>query len=924
MVALSKSRTVAAFVAILAIAAANAQFGPVVTPSPTGASTPAPRDLPNVSATMKAAIGEMGQYDINTMTVSIPPGVTTENPVGPDGITYPPAAIAYGQWVNETLIRALIANQSIGSLFNSPTATNKRKAPPVDWWRALQSSLYDWSKDSSPLLFGLDSVHGVNYADGATLFPQQIGTAATFDPRHAFNAGQVTSRESRYLGIPWAFSPILGIAVQPSWPRVYETFGEDPFLASRMGVSIIEGLQQAPPPGMFPDLCDSASNLTNLLCPQHAVAACMKHFVGYSNARTGRDRTPAWIPDNFLLQYFVPSFKAAVQEAGVLSAMENYIEVNGRPVVTSEMYLKTLLREALTFQGMLVTDYNEIPAVFNFHNAATSLKDAVYQAINQTSIDMGMYSNPNAFAETLAENLATLFQEGRLSEDRLIESAARVIELKGKLGLTTASPVPPSQSMPTDSYATHASTPDGETCFFGCPEHHEMAYNATRDSMTLLENDGILPLDPANLPGKRIAVVGRACNSVPYMAGGWTVHWQGSHDPADFPYGTTVLDELRGRYGSANVVYSPGCSLEEGSSCTDEELANATTAATMSLATIVCVGEAPYAEIFGDIYNLTVPGGQIPMVEAIKKVTPNIITVLVEGRPRVLGSIPGNSRAVLHAYLPGPFGGRAIVETLLGIHRPNGRLPVTYPKYLSDGPLQYWRRYSADQFGDFEPQWEFGRGMAYEKFMYSSITAALVELSDIRVNVTVTNWGPQTASHTVPLFITQTGRPMPAEVKLLMDVIKVHDLAPGASAVIDFKVDLFSLGYYNEVGCKCLAIRPTFATVGTDKPATSPPTGNTVHVDLGLAPHGPDDVIDLNECPLEPYFRARMVKSAFSPSGAPPSAGLGESEDYFMSSVVCFVGGVIATCLLVFFVRRKNRARSDSASSVQLFEPSGV
>jgi len=915
------SRIVVVCVAATLVTLSLAQFGPVVTPSPpTAKPTPAP-PLPNVSAMMLGAIREMGQYDINTMTVDIPAGVTPTNPTGPDGITYPAAAIAYGQWVNETLIKALIANASIGSLFNSPTATNKRKAPPVEWWRALQTSLYEWAiavEDPSPMLFGLDSVHGVNYADGATLFPQQIGVAATFDPEHAFNAGTVTSRESRYLGIPWAFSPILGIAVQPSWPRVYETYGEDPTLASRMGVGLITGMQQAPPASMFPDRC--TGNATQ--CPKHAVAACMKHFVGYSDSRTGRDRTPAWIPDNFLLQYFVPSFAAAVAEANVLSVMENYIEVNGRPVVTSEMYLKTLLRDALSFQGVLVTDYNEIPAVWNFHNAATSLRDAVYQAINQTSIDIGMYSSPSAFSTTLAEDIAHLYQEGRIDGDRIIESAARVIQLKGKLGLFDGSPVPPQQTMPIDSYRTHSATPAGETCFFGCPEHHAMAYNATRDSMTLLENDGILPLNASNLPGKRIAVVGRSCNSVPYMAGGWTVHWQGSHDPADFPYGTTVLDEFRARFGSDNVVYSPGCSLEEGSSCTAEELQNATTTATMAVVTIVCVGEAPYAEIVGDIYNLTLPGGQIALVEALHGVNPHIVTVLIEGRPRVLGAIPSLSRAVLHAYLPGPFGGRAITESLLGIHRPCGRLPITYPKYLSDGPLQYWRRYSADQFGDFEPQWEFGHSKPYDLFLYSGITAALHELSDIEVNATVTNWGSATATQTVPLFITQTGRPMPAEVKLLMDIRKIT-LAPGESGQVNFKFSLFNLRYYNEVGCKCLAIRPTFATVGTSKPMVNPPGGNTVKVELGLAPHGPDDIIDLSECPLEPYFRARMVKSAFAPSGAPPPAGLGESEDYFMSSVVCFVGGVIATCLLVFFVRRKNRARHES-STVQLFEPSGV
>jgi beta-glucosidase len=902
---------------------------------PTPAPTPSPPSLPPrpLTPNVRAEIGEMSQFDIADVIIDIPAGVTLENPTK-DGITYPAAAIEYGLWFDEARVSDLVNTSQVGSIFNNPVSgVSPKTAPTADWWRALQQRLYELSANNgtrSPILYGLDSVHGVNYAYGATLFPQQIGIAATFDEDMAFTVGEVTSRESRYLGIPWAFAPILGIAVQPSWPRVYETFGEDPHVASMMGRGVIMGMQQPPPPTMFPDRCMNTSR--NASCPQYALAACMKHFIGYSNSRTGRDRTPAWIPDNILMQYFAPSFQAAI-DANVLSAMENYIQVNGRPVVASELYLNFLLREVMAFTGMLVTDYNEIFALVDWHYAARDYKEATMLSINATTIDMGMFQSTN-YSLTFTEHLADLWANRNISTLRLTESAARVLTLKNKLGLFGGTPVPRPQSIPTDAYRNYTSTPANETCFFGCPEHHAAALNVTRASMTLLQNDGILPLRAATVGTKPIALIGPGCNSVPIMAGGWTNHWQGSTNASDFAYGTTLFDELSVTFPGA--TYSPGCSLNDGTVCTPEQLSDATTKAAAASVVIVCVGEAPYAEIQGDIYDLTLPGGQIQLVDAIYAVNPNIITVLIEGRPRLLKTIPSQSRAILHAYLPGPFGGQAIAETLTGVNNPSGRLPITYPKHANGAPLQYWRTYSADHssyndfagvmVSDFDVEWEFGHGVSYGQFVYTDVVAELQEAAFIIVQVTVMNIGVA-GWHSIPLFITQTGRPMPAEVKKLIQVRRLH-LNNFESANVTFNVSITdALMYYNEVNCRFIAIRPTFVIIGTASSKEASPLRQELTLTLPknyVAPSMNDGVIGLNSCPWGPYYMNKILASSFvaTPTTSSPPSPPDESDEYFMSSVVCFVGGVIATCFLVFFVRRRNRHMRQDA--VQLFEPSGV
>lgn len=774
--------------------------------------------------------------------------------------------------LNETLVIELLEARRIGSILNSPSSGNSY-VPSVDEWRALQKRLYELSTQHGtkiPIVYGLDSVHGANYIFGATLFPQQIGAAATFNTTVAYMSGRITALETRYAGIPWVFSPILGIAVQPSWARVYETFGEDTHLATKMGVAIINGLQSPPPLGM--NLPPEA---------QHLTAACIKHYIGYPNVRTGHDRTPVYLPMNILMQYFAPPFQAAIN-AGALSAMENYIELNGKPVVASRLILKTLLRDIMKFSGMLVTDYNEIYNLFDFHRAVGSYKDAVAESLNRTTIDMGMIGSlaQPGWYPYLTDTINELIGEGRLTVQRVAQSAYNVLTMKRVLGLRAGSPVPQVTS--------------GE-CFFGCDSHRDAGLDAARQSIVLLQNkNGFLPL-PSTASGlvRKLGVIGQACNNKGLLAGGWTVHWQGTSNNSAFPYGSTVLDELTKAYHPAAVSFSEGCNVTEDSVCGADHLANAIQIASESDYVVVCVGERHYAEKPGDIDDLTLPGQQIGMVNKLAAVNPKIVVVLVEGRPRILQNIPDIVPAIVHAFLPGPSGGQAIAEVLTGAINPSGRLPITYPRTINNAPIQYWRKYSANTGNDYDVQWTFGHGLSYSTVVYSQMTANFSS-SDayFYATVTVSNVQGPAVDEVVLLYSTQSFRAITPEVQQLRAFTKVR-LQPGESRQVTLQVFWQDLAYYDEYNCQRLDKAPVTFMISNQSASAMIPVPFQWPCDIW------GDIMSENTGSGQQLQPSSSVPTT---GGSPPS-----TPDYFISSIVCFGAGGIGTVFIVVWLRKRNQ-----------------
>ncbi|KAF9914935.1 hypothetical protein BX616_007275 [Lobosporangium transversale] len=532
-----------------------------------------------------------------------------------------------------------------------------------------------------PVIYGLDSVHGANYVDGAVIFPQQIGLAATFNTTLAYEAGRITAKDTRAAGIPWVFAPILDIAVHKLWPRVYETFGEDPHVSSTMGAAIIRGLQG------------------NYKKDRTRVAGCMKHFIGYSASRNGQDKASAWIPDNLLMDYFVPPFRAAVN-AGVATAMETYIDVNGQPVVGSHFYLTELLRNQLKFEGMLVTDWQELDRLYTEHRSVPSLKEAALQCLKQTSMNMIMVPESKSFSE----NAGLLVQEGKLGRERLVSSVAKVLQLKKDLGLFDQ----PFSDPKLLSYV-------------GSKQDIDAAKDAVRESITVLRNNkGALPLRKNQT--KKIAITGPAANSLRALSGGWSIKWQGAETDEWFQgRGETILSGLIKEFGEGHVAYAESIDFDGNS------ISNSTASAPLDDAiqgadsVILCLGEGPYAEIVGNINDLDLPNGQLDLVrkvsERIKGTSTKLILILVEGRPRGLQDVVEKVDAIVLAYLPGPWGGHPIAEILSGAVNPSGRIPMTYPNGSSDMTTNYYRM----GVDPYKPLFPFSAGISYSLVEYSDL-----------------------------------------------------------------------------------------------------------------------------------------------------------------------------------------------------------
>jgi len=660
--------------------------------------------------------------------------------------------------LNTTRLAAVFRKYHIGSILNSPFTLGPcggKNGWSAGEWKELLRRIHSTAQEVGilPPLYGIDSVHGANYIYGATLFPQQINAAASFNRELVWAMGRVQGKDTKAGGIPWLFAPILGINTQPLWSRSFETFGECPYLAAEMGKAIIRGIQTDSDPD-FPGLPPAA--------------ACMKHFIAYPAAVTGHDRSPIELNARTVKSLYAPPFWAAVREAGVKSAMEAYTEVSGVPMASSREYLVDLLREEMGFEGMLVTDYNEIANLHQFHFVAENMRESVRLAMLDTSIDMSM--NP-PLAVGFADALLDLIKAGVVPEARVDTSVARVLALKEWLGLLD------------DPFHLLDAFPALEASV-GSPKDKAVALALARESIVLLENpDGLLPLDPDRMAGKRILVTGRGCHSLGMQSGGWTLHWQGARRNEVFTEGSTYLEGLKARFPLAEIRYRPGVSVT-GRDLGEAEALREAEAADL---VVVCVGESTYAEKPGDINDLALPAGQLAYVEALMSAGPPVVAVLVEGRARVLGPALDQAAAVLDVMLAGPSGGQALAEIVAGDVNPSGRLPFTYPSFTGVAPQQYYRKPSSlcttgravlpFKYIDCPRQWDFGHGLSYTSFAYVNVSLSATEIDEdtpLQVSLTVVNTGQRAGKEAVLLFVTDKVRRVTPEYKLLKRFEKVE------------------------------------------------------------------------------------------------------------------------------------------------------
>jgi len=697
------------------------------------------------SLTIKDKVGEMTQLTLGTIMVGSP--YDLKEP----------------QQLDTAKVRRVLLDYRVGSILN---CGNHEHTPEV--WHTFISGIQAAaaSKLSGvPVLYGIDAIHGATYTAGAVLGPQQIGLAATWDTELVRKGAQNTAREVAASGIPWNFSPVVDLGRDPRWPRFWETFGEDPFLASKMGVAMVRGFQEGPSP----------------------IAATLKHFLGYGMTLSGKDRTPAWIPERQLREYFVPSFQACV-DAGAMSIMVNSGEMNGIPVHSNKSILTDLLRGDMGFEGVVVTDWEDVKYLVTRHRIAHDYKEAARMAI-EAGIDMAMVPIDLEFSDALLE----LVEEGSVTEERLDVSVRRILTMKYRLGLFENGGFPPS----LDTYPAKESL-------------EEAAARAALESITLLKNERqnavaanqtILPIggDGINWDGK-VFVTGPTAHSLNALNGGWTGTWQGMDPKYNTPGRPTLVEAMESRFGSSSIVRED---LDMEFTPDDIDRVVKSIRRTRPDCVVLGLGEMPYTEIVGNIDDISLFSNQQDLVRAVHATGTPIVAVFIEGRPRSFADVEPLMDAIVMAYLPGDYGADAIAQVLDGSFNPSGRLPFTWPRFASSH-MTYDHKYTEQigtKFGSdaFNPQFRFGDGMSYSNVMYSDLQSVQADygMNDVmEFTITLTNTSRRNVTEVVHLFSQDSVATITPSVDRLRAFQRI-DLDPMETKEVRFELAVQELAFVN-------------------------------------------------------------------------------------------------------------------------------
>jgi len=670
--------------------------------------------------------------------------------------------------VDSAKLHDVVVRRGVGALLNVAYV-----AMAPEEWRDLNAQIARAAARSRlriPVVYGIDAVHGQHYQTTSTIFPHNIAMAATFNPSLVRRANEITAYETRASGIAWNFAPVLDLGRHPAWPRYYETFGEDPYVASVLGREAVLGNQLDPFPAINALLGTSAPRPK--VGGRVFVAASAKHFLGYSMPLSGKDRTTAWIPERELRELFLPSFRTAIQ-AGISTVMVNSGDINGIPVHSDRTILTDLLRKELGFTGVTDSDWEDIIRLYRVHRVAANNKDAVRQAV-MAGIDMSMV--PDNW--TFTDDLIALVKEGAVPMSRIDEAVRRILRLKADLGLFENPGPEPSM-----------------IANIGAPAFQTVSRDAANEAITLLKNEGgLLPLAKTS----KVFVTGPTADNVLSIYGGWSFTWQGN-DTLMYPKGIkTLLAAVREKVGAANVTYVPGASLTD-----TLDVAAAVAAARGANVAIVALGEGAYAETPGNIDDLTLPQAQLRLARAIEQSGVPVVLALYHGRPRILRDAVDGARAIVTGYETGPYGGEALASVLFGDVNPSGKLPFSWPRSTGAILVPYDRARPADIGGTdttnrgYNPEWPFGHGLSYTTFAYSNLRVATPTVGardSVRVSVTVTNTGRRPGKETVLLYVRDVVASVAPPVRRLRRFEKVT-LEPGASRTVNFSLAARELSF---------------------------------------------------------------------------------------------------------------------------------
>jgi beta-glucosidase len=670
-------------------------------------------------------------------------------------------------------LRKALIDYKIGSVLN--TANNRARTP--EKWFEIISQIQDMAMNKSrmkiPVIYGVDQIHGATYTAGGTMFPQQIGQGASRNRELVRRGAEITAYETRASSIPWNFSPVLDFSPDPQFSRQFETFGEDPYLISELGVELINGYE---------------GDNNDIGHPEH-VASCMKHFLGYQVPSSGKDRTPTYIPETALREYHLPPFKAAI-EAGSHTIMINSGIINGVPVHANPDILTKLLKEELGFKGLVVTDWGDIEYLHTRDKIAPTMKDAIMLAIN-AGVDMSMIAyNYEPFCNGLVE----LVKEGKVKQERIDDAVRRILRVKYALNLF---------EKPTTNPKDYPK--------FGSKEFEDAAYQMAAESITLLKNEkNVLPLKK----GMKVLVTGPNANSMRTLNGAWTYSWQGEKVEEFAGKYNTILEAVQKEIGAGNVTYVPGVSYKMDGFYYEEsadKMNNAVAAAKNVDAIILCLGENTSTETPGNINDIYISELQTELAKKLAQTGKPVILVLNEGRPRVISRFERDMDGIVQIYQPGNYGGDALADVLFGDVNPSGKLPYNYPRY-PNALVPFIHKPSAEQRkaegvynyeADYNPQYEFGHGLSYTTFKYANLTLPKESFSmdePINVSIQLTNTGKREGREVVHLYTSDLyASEITPDVKRLRRFEKIN-LKPGESKTVSFTLTADDLSYINRTG----------------------------------------------------------------------------------------------------------------------------
>ena len=680
---------------------------------------------------------------------------------------------ANGQWqLNEQMLDTTIQKYKIGSILNAPATRAASVEQWQKWIRLIQQKSIQYT--GIPDVYGLDHNHGVTYTQGGTLFPQPINLGASFNTELAREMAEVTAYESRAANCPWVYNPVVDLGRDPRWPRIWESFGEDAVVNSKMVVAEIKGYQGDDP---------------NHLGRYH-VGTSTKHYMAYGAPWTGKDRTPAYVSPQMLREkYFEPFRQAAM--AGTLTMMVNSASINGVPVHASYELLTKWLKEDLQWDGMLVTDWADINNLFQREHVAKDKKDAIRLAIN-AGIDMSMDPYSVDFCILLKE----LVQEGKVPMSRIDDAVRRILRLKYRLGLF-------------DEPNTGGKGYEK----FGSQEFAQKSLRAAEESIVLLKNEGsILPLASASQQ-KKILLTGPNANQMRCLHGGWSYTWQGSGAEDLAAKYNTIYEALCNKYGKGNIILEQGVTYNEQGQYYEEnepQIERAVSAAQQADIIIACIGENSYTETPGNLNDLWLSENQRNLVKALAKTGKPVILVLNEGRPRLIADIEPLAKAVLHIFLPGNYGADALANLLSGEANFSAKMPYTYPREINS--LNTYDYKVSEEVGTMAGaynydakvslQWPFGYGLSYTTFDYANLRVDKTSFTAddvLTVSVDVKNTGKRAGKEAVLLYSSDLIASIVPDNRRLRDFTKVV-LAPGETKTVTFQLPAKELAFVGADG----------------------------------------------------------------------------------------------------------------------------